>query len=58
MLPSDIDERADVPSLFKLNDIILKACEQDLERRYKSAAEMHADLLRLNQRLQERPAKS
>jgi len=37
--------------VFRLNDIIIKACETDLGRRYKSAAEMHADLLRLEQRL-------
>ncbi|HXE42697.1 MAG TPA: serine/threonine-protein kinase [Candidatus Baltobacteraceae bacterium] len=31
-----------------LNTIILKACEPNIEKRYKSAAEMHQDLNRLN----------
>lgn len=31
----------------QLNEIILKACESDPRQRYQSAAQMHADLLRL-----------
>lgn len=50
-LPENLDEKADVPGLFQLNEIVVKACENNPRRRYRSAAELHAALLRLQQRL-------
>jgi serine/threonine protein kinase len=50
-LPDGLDEKADVPGLFQLNEIVVKACDNDPRRRYKSAMELHAALLRLQQRL-------
>jgi len=50
-LPEDLDENADVPGLIQLNEIVVKACENDPRRRYRSAAELRAALLRMEQRL-------
>jgi serine/threonine protein kinase len=42
-LPTAVFEGAD-PLLPKLNEIILKACEENPQARYQSAAQMHQDL--------------
>jgi hypothetical protein len=34
-----------------LNEIILKACDPDVRRRYKTAVELQTDLMHLNDRL-------
>ena len=46
-LPTSLGDRADREPLLPLNEIILKACDQNVQARYQSAAEMHDDLLRL-----------
>ena len=46
-LPTDLTDPCDWEKLLKLNEIILKACEPDVRRRYQTAAEMRADLARL-----------
>jgi len=46
-LPDNFDELPDKDRLLELNEIILKACESNLRVRYKSASDMHADLLLL-----------
>jgi CHASE2 domain-containing sensor protein len=45
-----IDETGD-PASFRLNEIVLKACEPEVNERYQTAAELRADLLRLRQSL-------
>jgi len=55
-LPTNLDEEGDVPGLFQLNDIVIKACEKDVRRRYRSATELHSALLRLQRRLPDQPA--
>jgi hypothetical protein len=54
MLPTQLDERTHQDELLQLNQIILKACEEEPPKRYQSAAEMHAHLLRLQSRLRPR----
>ena len=49
--PTTLAERPDKDELLLLNEIICKACEADIRRRYQSAAELHADLLRLQERI-------
>ena len=49
--PTTLAERPDKDELLLLNEIICKACEADVRQRYQSAAELQADLLRLQQRL-------
>jgi hypothetical protein len=39
------------PDFFRLNAIILKACEVDARRRYQTAAELHADLEEMRRQL-------
>ena len=46
-LPADFDVMADREAFLKLNSIILKACEQDVRKRYQTATEMSEDLMRL-----------
>jgi CHASE2 domain-containing sensor protein len=46
-LPANLGERANVPALFRLNEIILKACDQDEQHRYATAAALRADLEQL-----------
>src|SRR5205085_986132 len=41
---SDLIENPDRKILLELNAIILKACEPDLARRYKSARQMHDEM--------------
>ena len=43
-LPTSLAERADAAALVRLNAIILKACDEDVTRRYQSASELQADL--------------
>ena len=50
-LPTRVASHADCDLLLELNQIICKACEFDLGRRYSSAAQMHADLLGVFHRL-------
>ena len=50
-LPAALDEQQDTVQLIRLNTIILKACENDAERRYKSAAELRAWLLDLERHI-------
>jgi len=53
-LPTRIASHPECALLVELNDISCKACETDLERRYRSAASMHADLLDVFHRLAEK----
>ena len=46
-LPPTLTGRPDVGSLLQINRIIVRACQPEVEKRYQSAAEMRADLLRL-----------
>ena len=46
-LPTSLVEKADDPGLMAMNQIILKACENDPRQRYQSANEMNGDLLNL-----------
>jgi serine/threonine protein kinase len=50
-LPSTFIERDDYKSLVDLNDIIIKACADNVAIRYRSAADLHEDLVRLQTRL-------
>ncbi|MBI3418210.1 MAG: tetratricopeptide repeat protein [Verrucomicrobia bacterium] len=47
-LPDDFEQLPDKDRLLELNEVILKACENDLEVRYQSATEMNADLALLD----------
>ena len=47
-LPSDLRSDPEREKLVQLNEIFLKACDEDRKRRYQSAAEMRADLAALN----------
>jgi serine/threonine protein kinase len=44
-LPEDLDTVADRRALLELNEVVLQACDGDLQRRYTSASEMREDLL-------------
>jgi WD40 repeat protein len=46
-LPSDLDSIQDPDQFRELNQVILKACEDDPHKRYRKAEDMHADLLLL-----------
>ncbi len=48
-LPSDLAEQNEVRQLVELNAILLKACQPDPRARYRTAAQMHADLQLLKQ---------
>lgn len=50
-LPTRIASHPDSALLMELNDIVCKACEFDLERRYSSAAMMRQDLLNVSHRV-------
>jgi len=43
-LPTDARELPDRAQLIEFNEVVLKACHHDPQRRYQSAEEMHADL--------------
>ncbi len=43
-LPPDLRAWPDAKLVFELNEIVLKACQNDVNQRYRSAEEMHADL--------------
>lgn len=47
-LPTFVDEAAEKEHLLELNQIFLKACQNDPRRRYQSAREMSADLALLH----------
>jgi hypothetical protein len=51
-----LSTRPDRERLLQLNDVLVKACANDPNKRYGSAAEMHRDLTALKQG--ERPRKS
>jgi serine/threonine protein kinase len=53
---SQLSKRPDRERLLQLNDVLVKACANDPNKRYSSAAEMHRDLTALKQG--ERPRKS
>src|SRR5207247_8361475 len=53
---SQLSTRPDRERLLQLNDVLLKACANDPNKRYHSAAEMHRDLTALKHG--ERPRKS
>ena len=44
-LPTALGEPSDGPQLLELNEVILKACETDVRRRYQTTEEMYADLV-------------
>src|SRR6185503_1045762 len=46
-LPEDLDTLADRSALYELNEVVLKACDTDLQRRYATAESMREDLLLL-----------
>jgi CHASE2 domain-containing sensor protein len=50
-LPDTLIERPDYKQLVQLNQIILKAAENNVSVRYKTAGQMHADLLKLQTKL-------
>src|SRR6266496_3600383 len=43
-LPADVDTMAEREVFFKLNSIILKACDNDVRKRYQTATEISDDL--------------
>ena len=49
-LPTSLADRTDSAALVQLNSIILKACEENVGKRYQSASELRADLLDLQRR--------
>lgn len=46
-LPPDFDRMADREAFLKLNSVILKACDNDIRKRYRTATEISEDLTRL-----------
>jgi TolB-like protein/Flp pilus assembly protein TadD len=46
-LPPDIDTMVEREAFLKLNSIILKACDNDIRKRYQTATEISQDLTRL-----------
>ncbi len=46
-LPPDFDRMADREAFLKLNSVILKACDNDIRKRYRTATETSEDLTRL-----------
>src|SRR4029450_8634464 len=49
-LPADVDTMAEREVFLKLNSIILKACDNDVSKRYQTANEISDDLVRLGVR--------
>lgn len=54
-LPPSLAERSDARELMKLIEIVNKACDNNVKRRYHSAAELHAELLKLQAELDQGP---
>jgi len=50
-LPHTLAEGPETLDMMRLNSIILRACEEDRNRRYKSAAELRGYLLDLQRHL-------
>src|SRR5712692_4370267 len=48
-LPMELGELADPTQFLELNEVVLKACQSDVRKRYQSAEDMHADLLVLQE---------
>jgi CHASE2 domain-containing sensor protein len=46
-LPTTLVERPDKEDLLQLNEVILKACEYDVERRFQTAQELYDALLKV-----------
>lgn len=46
-LPTDLGETTESEDFLRLNEVILKACENDPAKRYQTAKQMHADFERL-----------
>jgi len=46
-LPEDVDAIDERETFLKLNSIVLKACENDVHKRYQTASELTQDLARL-----------
>jgi WD40 repeat protein len=46
-LPTRLEEMQDPDQFRELNQVILKACEEDPHKRYRKAEDLHADLLLL-----------
>ena len=44
-LPTELGTVTDTPALLRLNEVILKACDDNCNRRYRSAAEIRAALV-------------
>ena len=55
---TDLTQREDKAALLLLNEVLLKACANDSAARYKNAAEMRADLLRVQQGVRARTSRS
>ncbi|HXJ61253.1 MAG TPA: serine/threonine-protein kinase [Verrucomicrobiae bacterium] len=51
-LPATALDRPDTAALFQLNQILLRACHEEIGQRYGSAAELRAGLLELQAQLQ------
>jgi len=49
--PTSLTKHEELDQLLALNEIILKACDPDMRRRYKTAVELQTDLMHLNDRL-------
>jgi len=50
-LPTSLIERSDYKALLELNEIVIKAAADNVQFRYQSAADLHADLVQLQVRL-------
>src|SRR5207247_4941568 len=48
-LPTHLSDEVDTGKFLQLNEVILKACENDPKRRYRTAHNLHADLELLRQ---------
>jgi WD40 repeat protein len=46
-LPTRLDDKQDPDQFRELNQVILRACEEDPQKRYRQAEDLHADLLLL-----------
>ena len=45
----ELGELADPTQFLELNEVVLKACQSDIRKRYQSAEDLHADLLVLQE---------